>query len=151
MKCIRCGSDLLVFDASKQVPVHVDGWIAACGKCTRIVVAATKEQSIEAVNSLKEDDATIVSHTPGPWESYDDWYVRVKGGRGSIAAVGRPIAPLVCDDECRANARLIAASPEMFEIVQRLATVEWMSEAELSAVVKKCKAIIKKIDGPSAT
>lgn len=54
----------------------------------------------------------VMSHTPGPWEADDNegfsiW--RVYGGSKSIAEVIGDSA------EADANARLIAAAPEMFE------------------------------------
>lgn len=47
--------------------------------------------------------------------------------------------------EQEANAMMIAQCPEMFAIVKRLATVDWMSEKELSMWIRKCREIVAKI------
>lgn len=53
-------------------------------------------------------------HTPGPWEVYCDGF--------SVAAEdGHIVSTYVegnTDDECSANARLIAAAPELLEALQ---------------------------------
>ena len=58
-----------------------------------------------------------MSFTPGPWEPYSDWYIRAQIGMGALATVVKPMRPDVSDDECRANARLIAAAPELLELL----------------------------------
>lgn len=37
-------------------------------------------------------------------------------------------------------------SPEMYEIVKQLATFDWLGEAELSDLVKRCREIVKRVD-----
>ena len=63
-----------------------------------------------------------IVHTPGPWEQYDDWYVRASGGKGALTTVCKPLSPQVSDNQCRANARLIAAAPDLLEALQLLWT-----------------------------
>jgi hypothetical protein len=46
-----------------------------------------------------------------------------------------------------ANANLISVAPEMFDIIELLATIEWMSEKELSMWVRKSREILKKVKG----
>ena len=69
------------------------------------------------------------SHTPGPWlllpEEVDKPYIRVRGthlgGRYKIANVVTPIYENIHEreaQETRANARLIAAAPELLEALQ---------------------------------
>ncbi len=59
-----------------------------------------------------------IKHTPGPWTVTDNTtqgvghQLRVDSNDGAIADCGRN--PFV-DDEMRANARLIAATPELLE------------------------------------
>jgi len=60
-------------------------------------------------------------HTPGKWVHYDD--SRQSVHRHLIAAMGKTIAHIYCTagDEAadEANARLIAAAPEMLEALER--------------------------------
>ena len=71
-------------------------------------------------------------HTPGPWvvlpEECDRPYIRIRGtvlgGRYKIANVLTPCYEGVHEreaEETRANARLIAAAPEMLEALQAIA------------------------------
>jgi hypothetical protein len=45
-----------------------------------------------------------------------------------------------------ADLKLIAAAPDMFKIIQRFATIEWMSEAELNLWVTKCRKIVQQVE-----
>lgn len=88
-----------------------------------------------------------MSHTPGTWTLMCD------------EARGRPRCMVVCSrgnqiadinpyrETWERDARLIAEAPEMYRVIHRLATVEWMSESELSTWVKKCKEMLKEIEG----
>lgn len=59
-------------------------------------------------------------HTPGPWTHYDDSAASVH--RHDIVAKGKTVARVYCTQgdelEDAANARLIAAAPEMLEALQ---------------------------------
>ena len=68
-------------------------------------------------------------HTPGPWallpEECDKPYIRIRGtnlgGRYKIANVLTPVYERVHAreaEETRANARLIAAAPDLLEVLQ---------------------------------
>ena len=68
-------------------------------------------------------------HTPGPWvtlpEEVDKPYIRIRGtrpgGRYKVANVITPVYEGVHEreaDETRANARLIAAAPELLEALK---------------------------------
>ena len=66
-------------------------------------------------------------HTPGPWQTdqaehdapYQD--IRIHAGKGSICCVWIDDAPLHdYNAEQRANARLIAAAPELLEALKEL-------------------------------
>jgi len=106
VKCIRCGSDLLVFDASKQEPVHAEGWIATCGKCKRLNLAATKEAAIEAVNAGFKWRVICdeISGKPDCMIVDEDGY--------EIATVNHN------HESWKENAELIAAAPEMLQIIR---------------------------------
>lgn len=55
-------------------------------------------------------------HTPGPWHTAGDQGVQIRNQRDQIAKVWT-----MRGDEWKANARLIAMSPEMFEVLQVIA------------------------------
>ena len=70
-------------------------------------------------------------HTPGPWETKpeecDKPYIRIRGTRlGSRYKVANAITPVYDGvgareaEETRANARLIAAAPELLEALQAI-------------------------------
>lgn len=70
-------------------------------------------------------------HTPGPWkalpEECDRPYIRIRGtklgGRYKVANVLTPVyegVPSREAEETRANAKLIAAAPDLLEALQRL-------------------------------
>jgi hypothetical protein len=64
----------------------------------------------------------MTKHTPGPWLLDDNEtvvYVRLEGGQepAICGTDGSDIAPLP-DSQCIANARLIAAAPEMLEALK---------------------------------
>jgi hypothetical protein len=56
-----------------------------------------------------------VRHTPGPWRFDVDVVVSVKDRDGDWPMVARPLGP-----NAEANARVIAASPSMLELLQSL-------------------------------
>ena len=87
---------------------------------------------------------TDSKHTPGPWRwgaSFDDlrpvWYSEMSQGAGYIS----------WDDEERkeANARLIAAAPDLLEALESIIVDDsWGLEHN---VYMKCRAAIKKARG----
>jgi hypothetical protein len=64
------------------------------------------------------------AHTPGPWIHYDD-SADGKTNRHEIQARGKTIAHIYWSvpDQDKANARLIAAAPDLYEALRR--AVEW--------------------------
>jgi hypothetical protein len=79
-------------------------------------------------------------NTPGPWE------VREVDGLFAIAHPTGWVLESVDPQQDRADAKLIAASPEMFRIIQRLATADWIGEAELNQWRKECREIVGKVE-----
>lgn len=80
-------------------------------------------------------DVEQAAHTPGPWWVQDNTeqdgvghQLRVDSACGAVADCGR--TPFV-DDEMRANARLIAAAPEMLEVLEEL--VFWHENKHIRA------------------
>lgn len=84
------------------------------------------------------------AHTPGPWRANSSW---IEGPQMAlrVAAVDWPVrgsAPK-SKDEAKANARLIAAAPEMLEALKacadKLASLGW-SQEEIAARAAIAKA-----------
>lgn len=90
-----------------------------------------------------------VMYTPGPWTC-----------NRLIDNAGKPYATLcechidlgTCmiwappgNVEQEANARLIAAAPEMFQVIQRLAEPGLIGESELKMLIKECRKIVQKV------
>ena len=71
------------------------------------------------MNLTKEKRATF---TPGPWEIQDAGPGTIRGLRFRVVTDDSVIARTTDGwKEARANARLIAAAPEMYEVLQELA------------------------------
>lgn len=86
-------------------------------------------------------------HTPGPWayrpEKYDDWgFVRASDG-ALVAAAKDSSVPFAAFDEYRtrkadpyeANARLIAAAPELLEALKGISDM-FMSRPDMVRAIK---------------
>lgn len=82
-----------------------------------------------------------LKHTPGPWE------VREHAGWFGIAHPDGWVLESNDENQDRIDARLMAEAPEMFRVIQRFATVDWMSEKELSLWVKECRKIVERVNG----
>ena len=88
------------------------------------------------------------THTPGPWATY------INGGKdGWIAnAEGDLIACAVRGDNMAANARLIAATPDLLAALEALADCAGITalpgfRAELDAAMKDARAAIANAKG----
>jgi len=93
-------------------------------------------------------------HTPGPWtvreepmlRQYDDasWEVYwIISSQGSLTAVRRGCTEVTGD--MHANARLIAAAPEMYELIDDLSVQ--MADDPIGDFRSRAKALRAKIDG----
>jgi hypothetical protein len=83
------------------------------------------------------------THTPGPWHyhiggtgDYPTWGVRI--GRGIVHLPG--IEPMEVMD---ANARLIAAAPELYEALMDLVDGWEAGDTKVESVVKAMEALAK--------
>lgn len=83
----------------------------------------------------------MANYTPGPWEVYEP---RFNGHPYEVRQVGGEFVAQIFDrsgkrmEDRHANAKLIAAAPEMFEFLSRLsADPAAVSAAELWALIKK--------------
>jgi hypothetical protein len=83
-----------------------------------------------------------IVHTPGPWKVNYRRVTPVNAKQDGTDDICH-----VYGDESKeiANANLIAASPDMFRIIQRLATADWIGEAELNLWRKECRDIMRKV------
>lgn len=77
-----------------------------------------------------------------------------KGGRSVLAAgikINQTCGPCAAsvsvqntiEKRLTANAKLIASAPEMFEVIERLATPGWIGEAELQMFIRECRRIVR--------
>jgi len=96
------------------------------------------------------------THTPGPWvvaATLDQ--VRVDSEtHGAIASFG--IAPFI-DDESRANARLVAAAPELYNAVLAVACDLYVTNRTpekqrkvCNSLWQICRKLVEKIEGQDA-
>lgn len=78
----------------------------------------------EVQRQTKEQIKKIKQHSPGPWKKGEcgDGSIGIFPLRGvtdhPIATLGHPMAIWLSQDRHEANARLIAASPEMYMAIQ---------------------------------
>lgn len=65
-------------------------------------------------------EGMMTKHTPGPWKVHDRWYVgQDKDGSGTHAEVKCCVGvPSDREDEHEANARLIAAAPDLLAMLE---------------------------------
>lgn len=94
-------------------------------------VLRMKEWLVKAEKAISEQDGDTASlqtakavsepvkHTPGPWVQYDRFYIGTGSRTGSLASVTACMdVPADRLDEHDANARLIAAAPEMLAALE---------------------------------
>ena len=91
---------------------------------------------------------TIYEYTPGPWLAkraegggYFEWYV---GRDGENCSIAEDITDPVTRDPSEANARLIAAAPEL------LGALKMMLEGPTSQAIETALATIAKAEGRDA-
>ena len=103
------------------------------------------------------------SHSPGPWKIWSDaWDIQVRGQADVRTADGRLVAAVSSrndtnDRECEANARLIAAAPELLEMLRHMVhwlcdvaneavDPAWHEDAAFLAAIKKAEHLIRRIE-----
>lgn len=99
---------------------------------------------------MKTETEKQVGHTPGPWKHFRDHHANTPINSFSVMAVEGVICELNAEPENRegdlerqeANARLIAAAPELLEALERIAE---HSSSEITQMV--AKAAITKAKG----
>jgi len=92
-------------------------------------------------------------HTPGPWTAEPEEAIRVRAPDGGAVAIlgwlrGRDgLSGRRPADEVLANARLIAAAPELLEIVQMILGEGGNPMSSLAGVEKRARALLRRIEG----
>jgi hypothetical protein len=84
-----------------------------------------------------------LKHTPRPWSLLCD---EARGPRCLVVdSNGNEIASVnPYRESWNQDAELIAASPEMFRLIQRFATADWIGEAEMNVWRKESRRIMSK-------
>jgi len=96
-----------------------------------------------------------MTHTPGPWRIDDiqveDWRVNISSPESNIAcAYHQTDDPSNADDECLANARLIAAAPELYAALVECLTMNdkgGNTREDFDRWERKARAAIAKAEG----
>lgn len=93
---------------------------------------------------MNDQAATVAQHTPGPWRSgawaaYTDHAVVVIDQHDEQVATTTDL--LKPWEECEANARLIAAAPDMLAMLKRIYEWDHLTPfgAELQALIAKAE------------
>lgn len=77
-------------------------------------------QSVDLVYSIQNSGGGAMSkHTPGPWAVQRERYVVATSARAFIATVNVPC--IIPSEVASANARLIAAAPDLLEALRKIA------------------------------
>jgi len=75
-------------------------------------------------------------HTPGPWAVYRG--VQYQGEFTIFKGATDIAITRFADGDCNANARLIAAAPELLEVLEDV--LPWLQKAEAEGVFANCAA-----------
>ena len=92
-----------------------------------------------------------MSHTPGPWKFYDDSNDG-KTNRIEIVAIGKTVARIYhsVPEEDLPNARLIAAAPELLQLVRHIVSNHEPEALNLlfgSGWAAHAKLVLDKVEG----
>jgi hypothetical protein len=93
-----------------------------------------------------------MTHTPGPWQTVnaDDGDILIENGdpygNGIVAAIITSESYFT-DDQCEANARLIAEAPAMLEALRAIVLESDSGADTLVLNVANIRAIINRIEG----
>ena len=92
-------------------------------------------------------------YTPGPWKVQQLEQTRQINAqeRGMddpyrILSIKESGCEEVAKIDGKADALLIAESPEMFRVIQRFAEPGWIGQSELEMLIKECKAIVERVN-----
>lgn len=85
-----------------------------------------------------------MKHTPGPWRFNCDDHPDVLDTNGNPVAWPSTLNRSI--ETANANARLIAAAPEMLELLLELRGL-WGADADLWPCYEKAETLLKKLEG----
>lgn len=85
--------------------------------------------------------------TEGEWklDKHSQFSIRIDGTGAGVALVNR----IKDDEEAKANARLIAAAPGLYDFIDRLTRVDdnsYDADEKLTLIIDNAKSIIKSLD-----
>lgn len=91
-------------------------------------------------------------HTPGLWAWYNNPHggavVYASGGAGIADVLSRSGVASPVQETCEANARLIAASPDLYDAaVELLSTEPYLSSPAFDSAREKLRAAVAKASG----
>ena len=86
-----------------------------------------------------------MNHTPGPWHTAGDQGVQIRSAKDQIAKVWT-----MRGNEWKANARLIAAAPEMLEALDKIACFAPGNGDVCEIIAKVARSAIAKATGDAA-
>jgi hypothetical protein len=82
-------------------------------------------------------------HTPGPWHAVDDNFVEAENGATVIDQINDDLSEL-SDEEISANARLIAAAPDLLAALRKLEI--WLECTDNAEALEYTRAAIAKAE-----
>ena len=86
-----------------------------------------------------------VVHTPAPWSLLCD-EARGRPRCLVVDAKGNEIASVnPYRESWNQDAKVIAESPEMLQVIKRLAEPGWFGESELKMLIQECRRIVQKV------
>ena len=96
--------------------------------------------------------SAILRHTPGPWTAItiDQSKANVRANQDSVATVHLSLgSPVLMDraGEGSANARLVAAAPELVEALQRIVGISWSAGSlAFDDAIDQARALLETIE-----
>ena len=86
-------------------------------------------------------------HTPGPWRIGEEHESKVDiiNKDGKTIATAKPVGGFWCDKEMKENAKLIAESPEMLEIIRLVYASDYLSPSNYT--IGKIESLKRRVGG----
>lgn len=104
---------------------------------------ATKLRS----NNMTTNNSNEVRYTAGPWEVREYSRCTVMTKEGTIIANCCTVIQGLSKEECEANARLIAAAPELLEALKSVLNMPEMANGTNQTLYRKIEQAISKAQG----
>jgi len=88
--------------------------------------------------------STLSQHTPGPWTvDGNHFQIWANDGENAVASVYSTASPEPMASEARANARLIAAAPDLLAALEDSLTVIRLMGCDMSNFSNSCAALAR--------